>query len=171
MNFVDIFMFQESLTVLTRALSAAVSCEWNTLPIVQPHMALHSEMEASTKLRIARLAANAANMKRVQANPQAVVKEPAGPVARKVQQQYQYRDENTERTPERVRVGYISADFRLKATSYLVYDLYTRHNRSRIEAYCIATTPDSEADVKHQLKPVESAKTVKRLAGELNVAC
>ncbi len=40
--------------------------------------------------------------------------------------------------PERLRIGYVSADFRLHAVGSLIHDLFRHHDRSRVEVYAYA---------------------------------
>jgi predicted O-linked N-acetylglucosamine transferase (SPINDLY family) len=47
------------------------------------------------------------------------------------------------RKRDRLRVGYVSADFKLKATSYLLRDFFGVHDGSRFEVFIYATTHDS----------------------------
>ena len=42
----------------------------------------------------------------------------------------------------------MSADFRLKATAYLLKDFFKFHNKQEFEVFCFAVTRDSEAQLK-----------------------
>ena len=68
---------------------------------------------------------------------------------RKVQLKAHNRDAPYHHVPSdyqnvgRIKVAYVSADFRLKATSYLIHKMFQFHDRSKFEVYCIANTPNS----------------------------
>lgn len=49
--------------------------------------------------------------------------------------------------PERLRVGYVSPDFRIHAVGSLIYDLFRHHDRSQVEvfAYSLLTVDDAFA--------------------------
>jgi predicted O-linked N-acetylglucosamine transferase (SPINDLY family) len=49
---------------------------------------------------------------------------------------------------DRIRVAYISADFRMHATSYLVTELFELHDRSRFEVVGISLGPDDGSDMR-----------------------
>jgi protein O-GlcNAc transferase len=50
-------------------------------------------------------------------------------------------------TTQRLRVGYVSADFRSHATSYLLVDVLERHDRDRFEVFAYALTPSDGSAV------------------------
>lgn len=55
------------------------------------------------------------------------------------------------RTPGRIRIGYLSADFRRHATAYLMAELFERHDRSRFEIFGYSYGYDDESDVRQRL--------------------
>jgi len=98
------------------ALESALQCPCcQSIAIVQPHMTLHYDMNPSVKVQIAKATASAIQQ-RVQENAGTSISFDAQSMHR------QFSEDTT--APQRIRVGLISADFRLKATAYLVYDLY-----------------------------------------------
>lgn len=60
-----------------------------------------------------------------------------------------HRRERTE--GQRLRVGYLSADFGRHATSYLVAELLERHERARFEVTAFALTGDDGSAMRHRL--------------------
>src|SRR5262249_21285937 len=52
----------------------------------------------------------------------------------------------------RVRIAYLSADFREHAVAYLIAGLFERHDRSRFEITGISFGPDSQSDIRRRLK-------------------
>jgi predicted O-linked N-acetylglucosamine transferase (SPINDLY family) len=63
---------------------------------------------------------------------------------------YTYRPSQFDRN-ERIRVAYLSADFKLKATAYLVNHMYQFHNRDKYEVFCLANTEDSPEQSRREL--------------------
>jgi len=61
----------------------------------------------------------------------------------------------------RIRVGYVSADFKLKATSYLIQNMFTHHDRSKFEIYCYATTKNTDKGSR-KLYGVDWRRTIRR---------
>jgi predicted O-linked N-acetylglucosamine transferase (SPINDLY family) len=55
------------------------------------------------------------------------------------------------RAPGRIRIGYVSADFRAHAVAWLTEDLYARHDRNRFEVFAYALTPDDGSDVRRRI--------------------
>jgi predicted O-linked N-acetylglucosamine transferase (SPINDLY family) len=55
------------------------------------------------------------------------------------------------RRRERIRVGYLSADFHPHATAYLMAELFERHDRSRFDVTGYSIGPDSDTDVRRRL--------------------
>ncbi|MBM3263919.1 MAG: TIGR03032 family protein, partial [candidate division Zixibacteria bacterium] len=45
------------------------------------------------------------------------------------------RFRHSKTTPEKLRIGYVSPDFRAHAVGTLIYDLFRHHDRSRVEVY------------------------------------
>ena len=58
---------------------------------------------------------------------------------------------NTPRAPGKIRVGYLSADFRRHATAYLMAELFECHDRSRFEFFAYSYGYDDESDVRQRL--------------------
>ncbi len=52
---------------------------------------------------------------------------------------------------ERLRVGYLSADFHTHATAYLAAGLFERHDRSRFEVLAYSTGPDDRSPMRARL--------------------
>jgi protein O-GlcNAc transferase len=52
---------------------------------------------------------------------------------------------------ERIRVTYLSADFRRHATAYLIAELIERHDRERFEVTGVSFGPDDESDMRARL--------------------
>src|SRR5262249_9272024 len=52
----------------------------------------------------------------------------------------------------RVRIAYLSADFREHAVAYLIAGLFERHDRSRFEITGISFGPDLQSDIRRRLK-------------------
>jgi protein O-GlcNAc transferase len=53
---------------------------------------------------------------------------------------------------DRIRVAYVSADFRQHATSYLMAGMLECHNKSRLEVTAISIGPDDESEIRQRLK-------------------
>ena len=51
----------------------------------------------------------------------------------------------------RIRIGYLSRDFRAHATAYLAAELFERHDRSRFETFAYAYGPDDGSDMRRRL--------------------
>lgn len=100
---------------------------------VEPHMTLAFPLDPALKLRIAK---RQALFEQVKALRELGMKKP-------------YSHSPTERVAaRRIRVGYVSADFKLKATSYLLRHFFQFHNRDLFEVFCFATTADSDDQAK-----------------------
>lgn len=59
------------------------------------------------------------------------------------------------RTPvkrPRLRVGYVSADFHSHATSYLMAELFERHDRSRVEVFAYSHGPAEQSPIRQRLE-------------------
>src|SRR5262249_26246738 len=52
---------------------------------------------------------------------------------------------------ERIRIAYLSADFRRHATAYLMAQLFERHDRSRFEVVGVSFGPDDGSDIRTRL--------------------
>jgi protein O-GlcNAc transferase len=55
------------------------------------------------------------------------------------------------RPPGRIRVGYLSADFRYHATAFLTAELFERHDRSRFETFAYSYGYNDNSDVRERL--------------------
>lgn len=51
----------------------------------------------------------------------------------------------------KIRIAYLSADFRDHATSYLSAGLFERHDRSRFEIWCVSSGPDDGSAVRSRI--------------------
>jgi protein O-GlcNAc transferase len=54
--------------------------------------------------------------------------------------------------PDRLRIGYFSADFRNHATAYLMAELFERHDRSRFELIGFSFGPDADDAMRRRLQ-------------------
>lgn len=52
---------------------------------------------------------------------------------------------------DRIRLGYLSADFHPHATAYLMAELFERHDRSRFETFAYSIGPDSDSEIRRRL--------------------
>ena len=52
---------------------------------------------------------------------------------------------------DRIRIGYVSADFRQHATSYLMAGMFECHDRSRFEITAISIGPDDGSEIRQRL--------------------
>lgn len=55
------------------------------------------------------------------------------------------------RRRDRIRIGYLSADFHRHATAYLMAELFERHNRSRFEVIGYSYGPDDGSEMRQRL--------------------
>ena len=55
------------------------------------------------------------------------------------------------RATGRIRIGYVSADFRAHTVAWLTEDVYARHDRNRFEVFAYALTPDDGSRVRHRI--------------------
>ena len=55
------------------------------------------------------------------------------------------------RSRGRIRIGYVSADFRAHAVGWLTEDLYARHDRTRFEVFAYALTADDGSQVRGRI--------------------
>lgn len=102
-------------------------------PTVEPHMTLAFPFDPMLKLRNAKRLAVFEQLQALH------VTKRAGPYVHKG---------STRKRRDRIRVGYVSADFKLKATSYLLRHLFKFHDRDRFEVFIYATTGDSAESMK-----------------------
>lgn len=52
---------------------------------------------------------------------------------------------------DRIRVGYLSSDFCSHAMSYLIAELFERHDRSRFEIYGYCSSPEDGSDIRQRV--------------------
>lgn len=66
-------------------------------------------------------------------------------------------------TTGRIRVGYVSADFRAHTVAWATEDVYARHDRARFEVYAYALTPDDGSPVRRRIaSDVDAFRDVSR---------
>lgn len=52
---------------------------------------------------------------------------------------------------EKIKVAYLSADFRTHATAFLMAELFERHDKSRFETHAISFSTDDQSDMRRRL--------------------
>jgi len=52
---------------------------------------------------------------------------------------------------EKIRIAYLSADFHSHATSYLMIDLFEKHDRENFEVFGLSFGPDDDSNYRHRL--------------------
>ena len=97
---------------------------------VQPHMSLAFPIPTDLKLQIAKAQANLESS-------QSIILHGHEPYTYKGVSSFPQDVENN----YRIRIGYLSADFRLKATSYLIHKMFALHDRDRFEVFCFTNVP------------------------------
>jgi predicted O-linked N-acetylglucosamine transferase (SPINDLY family) len=55
------------------------------------------------------------------------------------------------RATSRIRIGYVSADFRAHTVAWLTEEVYPRHDRDRFEVFAYALTPDDGSPVRRRI--------------------
>lgn len=55
------------------------------------------------------------------------------------------------RVRDKIRVGYLSADFHTHATAFLMAELFERHNRDRFEIYGYSIGPEDDSEMRKRL--------------------
>ena len=79
---------------------------------------------------------------------------------------------------ERIRIGYVSADFRNHATAYLTAELFEIHDRSRFELTAFSLGPDTGDEMRHRTQAAfdrfldvrkDSDEEIARLARSLEI--
>ncbi|HEY8068433.1 MAG TPA: hypothetical protein VIF38_06020, partial [Burkholderiales bacterium] len=55
-------------------------------------------------------------------------------------------------TPDRLRIGYLSADYHEHPVSYLVAEVIERHDRSRFDVFAYSYGPDSEGPMRKRMR-------------------
>lgn len=56
-----------------------------------------------------------------------------------------------DRGHDKIRIGYLSADYHQHATAYLMAELFERHDKSRFETYAYSYGPDDGSDLRKRL--------------------
>ena len=70
--------------------------------------------------------------------------------------------------PPRLRIGYLSADFREHPVSYLVAEVIERHDRSRFEVFGYSYGPDSESPVRKRMQAAfDTFRAIRPLSHEV----
>ncbi|MBV8826968.1 MAG: tetratricopeptide repeat protein [Bradyrhizobiaceae bacterium] len=62
------------------------------------------------------------------------------------------RSKEREREGERIRLGYLSADFHQHATAHLAAELFERHDRARFEVFAYSYGPDNGSPMRRRLE-------------------
>ena len=128
--------FEAAVAAVEKQQVASVIQAFSLKLSVEPHMTLSFPLDPVLKLRIA---------KRQALLEQVVALDKLG-----LSEAYVHRPSNHV-AARRIRIGYVSADFRLKATSYLLRHMFQFHNRDVFEVYCFATTADSDEAAKARI--------------------
>ncbi len=64
----------------------------------------------------------------------------------------QFAKQGTKPKHDRIRIGYVSADFYNHATAQLMAEVFERHDRSRFEVYAIALNPPNKSPIRKRLE-------------------
>jgi predicted O-linked N-acetylglucosamine transferase (SPINDLY family) len=68
---------------------------------------------------------------------------------------------------ERIRVGYLSSDFCRHAMSYLIAELFERHDRARFEVYGYCSSPEDGSDIRARvIGSFDQFRRIKQLPDE-----
>ena len=68
---------------------------------------------------------------------------------------------------DRVRIGYLSSDFCRHAMSYLITELFERHDRSRFEVFGYCSTHDDDSDIRRRvLAAFDHVRPIRDLSDE-----
>lgn len=80
------------------------------------------------------------------------------------------------RARERIRIGYMSCDYRAHATSYLIAEMLERHDRERFEFFGYSIGPDRDSEVRqrvfaafdkiHELSRASDAEVINKIADD-----
>lgn len=98
-----------------------------------PHPVFALELEAPLRKRMVRLVADSVA---------AEARQLAGA----------YRSSGTPKERKRLRIGYVSPDFRRHATAFLTRQLFSAHDRERCEVLAYALHPGDESDVEMSIR-------------------
>jgi predicted O-linked N-acetylglucosamine transferase (SPINDLY family) len=71
---------------------------------------------------------------------------------------------------DKIRVAYLSSDFRRHAVAYLVAELFERHDRSRFEVIGVSFGPDDGSDMRSRLAAAFDRFVDVRMQGDQDVA-
>ena len=72
---------------------------------------------------------------------------------------------------DRIRIGYLSSDFCRHAMSYLVAELFEKHDRSRFEVYGYCTTADDHSEIRSRiLSAFDHTRMIRDLTDEAAAA-
>ena len=72
--------------------------------------------------------------------------------------------------PNRLRIGYFSADFHNHATMYLMAKIFESHDRERFEIYAYSFGPHRDDEMRHRLTDAVDVFTDVRMKGDKDVA-
>lgn len=72
-------------------------------------------------------------------------------IQRKIPSAPQYLAPEAGYRHDRIRVGYLSSDFCRHAMSYLIAELFERHDRSRFEIHGYCTSPEDGSDIRQRV--------------------
>ena len=72
--------------------------------------------------------------------------------------------------PNRLRIGYFSADFHNHATMYLMAKIFETHDRERFEIYAYSFGPHRDDEMRHRLTDAVDVFTDVRMKGDKDVA-
>ena len=113
-----------------------------------PHMVLAYPLPPSLKLLLAQSHA-AEERQRALKEITANGTRPAPPPHSRARWQRRWANQTATRgasgLPPKIRVGFLSADFNMKATAYLVLHQFAHHDRERVEVFAYASTPPNSA--------------------------
>jgi predicted O-linked N-acetylglucosamine transferase (SPINDLY family) len=69
---------------------------------------------------------------------------------------------------DRIRIGYLSSDFCRHAMSYLIAELFERHDRSRFEVHGYCTSPEDGSDIRRRvIEAFDHFTIIKDMSDEL----
>jgi len=77
---------------------------------------------------------------------------------------------NHGRGGDRIRIGYLSADFREHLNAYLSYPLFRMHDRDRFEVFAYSIGPDDGAEIREKIKISADRFVDLRNVGDLDAA-
>lgn len=136
---------------LLRLLSRNDACDWRR----RDELAAQFEIQMQAAARSARpiempeLAFSSLSMPLRRDTRRALVRSVAAGFARRAEARRPARAVRA--AHERIRVGYVSPDFRLHAVGLLLQDLFRLHDRSRFEIFAYSLAPDDRSDVRERI--------------------